>query len=110
MLGHFPILLDCGDFQGGSRYFKFENMWLKSEGLVDKVRQLWGFHHFQGLPSFILARKLKVLKADLRIWNEEVIGNVGRKKKILWEESQVLEISEEERALGDEERLKKPKV
>jgi len=69
-----------------------------------------GLSSLPRLAELHLARKLKVLKADLRIWNEEVFGNVGRKKKILWEESQVLEISEEERALGDEERLKKPKV
>jgi hypothetical protein len=109
-LDHFLILLDCGDFQRGSRYFKFENMWLKFEGLVDRVRQLWDFYHFQGSPTFILARKLKALKVDLRRWNEEVFGNVGRKKKILLEELRVLEIFEEEGALGDKERLKKAKV
>jgi hypothetical protein len=36
---HFPILLDCDDFHRGSRCFKFENMWLKSEGFVDMVKQ-----------------------------------------------------------------------
>lgn len=30
---HFPILLDCGRIQGGKSHFKFENMWLKFEGL-----------------------------------------------------------------------------
>jgi hypothetical protein len=34
-----PILFDFRDFQGGRRYFKFENNWLKSEGFVDKVKQ-----------------------------------------------------------------------
>ena len=33
--GYFPLLLDCGALSGGSKYFKFENMWLKSEGFVD---------------------------------------------------------------------------
>jgi hypothetical protein len=36
---HFLILVDCGDFNGGGRPFKFENMWLKSEGFVDRVKQ-----------------------------------------------------------------------
>jgi hypothetical protein len=82
----FPILLDCSDFQGGSRYFKFENIWLKSKGFVDRVRQWWDSYHFQGLLSFILARKLKALKVDIRRWDEEVFGNVGSKKKIHLEE------------------------
>ncbi|KAF5451980.1 hypothetical protein F2P56_027028, partial [Juglans regia] len=32
---HFPILLDCGGIQGGHRYFKFENMWLKVDRFVE---------------------------------------------------------------------------
>jgi len=64
---HFPILLDCGGIHGGKRSFKFESMWLKAEGFVNKVRQLWTSYHIQVSLSFILARKLKALKADLRV-------------------------------------------
>jgi hypothetical protein len=35
---HFSILLDCGDFIKGSKSFKFENIWLKSEGFVETVK------------------------------------------------------------------------
>ncbi|KAG6643357.1 hypothetical protein CIPAW_09G205800 [Carya illinoinensis] len=35
---HYPIMLDCGGVKVGRRYFKFENMRLKEEGFVDKVR------------------------------------------------------------------------
>jgi hypothetical protein len=38
---HFPLLLECGDSRGGRKYFKFENMWLKYEGFVDKVKSWW---------------------------------------------------------------------
>jgi hypothetical protein len=62
---YFPILLYCGCFQGGKKPFKFENMWLKAEGLVDKVRQ-WSSYQFRSSPSFILASKLNALKADLK--------------------------------------------
>ena len=33
---HFPIFLNCGRIIGGKRPFRFENMWLKAEGFVDK--------------------------------------------------------------------------
>lgn len=33
----FPILLDCGGIRGGRRYFKSENVWLKTEGFVERV-------------------------------------------------------------------------
>jgi hypothetical protein len=65
----------------GSRYFKFENMWLKFEGFVDQVKTWWMSYEFHGLPSYVLASKFKALKADLKKWNEEVFGDVGKKKK-----------------------------
>jgi hypothetical protein len=36
---HFPHLLDCGDVVRDRRYFKFENMWLKYEGFMEKVNR-----------------------------------------------------------------------
>jgi hypothetical protein len=37
---HFPLMLDCGVGCRASRSFKFENMWLQSEGFVQKVK-MW---------------------------------------------------------------------
>ena len=34
---HFPIVLEGGSFKRRSRPCRFENMWLKDEGFVDKV-------------------------------------------------------------------------
>ena len=66
-------------------------MWLKAECFVDRVRWWWLSYRFHGSPSFILAQKLKALKADLKIWNEQVFGNVEihkkkkkKKKKLFW--------------------------
>jgi hypothetical protein len=42
------------------------------------------FLSLSGFLSYILACKLKALKVDLRVWNEEVFGNVERKKKLLF--------------------------
>jgi hypothetical protein len=81
LLDHFPLLLDCGVVVRSSRYFKFENMWLKSEGFVEQVKQWWTSYNFQGSPSFILASKLKALKTDMKKWNEEVFGNIEKQKK-----------------------------
>jgi hypothetical protein len=45
---HFPLMLDCGVGSRGSRYFKFENMWLQSEGFVEQVKTWWGSYNYQG--------------------------------------------------------------
>ncbi|KAG6646425.1 hypothetical protein CIPAW_07G008100 [Carya illinoinensis] len=89
---HWPVLLDCGGIRKGRWPFKFENMWLKSEGFVDRVKQWWSSYQFQGTPSFIFASKLKALKKDLQVWNVESFGNVGEMKK-----AKLLEIQEIER-------------
>jgi hypothetical protein len=103
---HFSILLDCGDAPRGSRSFKFENRWLKAKGFVYKVKQCWDSYLFQRTPNFVLACKLKALKIDLKRWNEEVFGNVERKKKILLEELHVFYVLEEGRVLGVEKMRK----
>ncbi|KAG2684095.1 hypothetical protein I3760_10G062500 [Carya illinoinensis] len=89
---HFPIVLDCGGIPGGRRPFKFENMWLKHEGFVELVGQWWSSYHLQGNPSTVLAEKLKALKKDLKLWNEQIFGDVTlQKKKNLFQELQSLE-------------------
>jgi hypothetical protein len=36
---HFWLMLNCGISNRRSQHFKFENMWLKSEGFVDQVKR-----------------------------------------------------------------------
>ena len=56
--------LKHGGFRWGRCAFKFENMWLKAEGFVERVQQRWNGYCFVGCPRFILAQKLKALKGD----------------------------------------------
>ena len=63
---HFPTVLEGGSFHQGKRLFRFENIWLKDDGFVDRVRSWWESYHFQCATSFVLANKLKVLKNDLK--------------------------------------------
>jgi hypothetical protein len=93
------LLLDCGAPRGRSGYFKFENMWLKSDGFVNQVKTWWMSYEFYGLPSYVLANKLKALKADLKKWNEEVFGDVGKKKNELLEGIRELDLVKECRYL-----------
>ena len=103
---HYPIMLECGDFSRGKRPFRFENMWLKSDGFVDQVKGWWESYHFEGTPSFILARKLRALKLDLKKWNVEVFGNVQNRRQAM-SELNVLDGEAELRPLSSEERAQK---
>lgn len=57
-----------------------------------------------------MAKKLKALKTDFKIWFEDVFGNVEFLKKSLMEELRVLDELEEVRVLVDEEKLRKTLV
>ena len=83
---HFPFVLEGGSFQRGRRPFRFENMWLKDEGFVERVRFWWESYNVLGAPIFFLAYKVKLLKNDLKKWNVEVFGNVENRVKKLWQE------------------------
>jgi hypothetical protein len=96
-------MLDCGVSGRGSRYFKFENMWLKSEGFVEQVRTWWMSYSFQGSLSFLLVHKLRALKTDLKKGNEKVFGNVRKQKEDFFE----LDIIAEGRPFSEYERLRK---
>ena len=54
-------------------------MWLKVEGFVDRVQQRQNGYNFVGLPGFVLAKKLRGLKADFKKWNREVTWLLERK-------------------------------
>ena len=102
---HFPIVLEGGSFQRGSMPFRFENMWFKDEGFVDRDS-----YQVHGAPSFILANKLKLLKNDLKRWNVEVFCLVEVRIKKLWKDLSVLENMEESWGLSAEERVEMGRI
>lgn len=107
---HFSILLDCGSLSRGPGYFKFDNMWLKFGGFLDKVQHWWFSYQFQGSPSFVLACKFKSLKKDTKVWNEQVFGNVEGSRDTLLEELKGLKRVGEERVLSVLEKARKTQV
>ena len=93
--------------QKGRRPFKFENIWLSSDGFVDKVKGWWESYHFEGTPSFILARKLKALKLDLKQWNVEVFGDVLNRRRQAMADLNELDVEAESRPLSTEKAARK---
>ena len=45
---HCPLLVEASGVGRGCCAFKFENMWLKVEGLVERVKQWWEGYSFMG--------------------------------------------------------------
>ena len=70
---------------------------------MDRVHTCWNRHSFVGMPSFVLAKKLKALKEDIVQWNHREFGNVGCQKKQLLEELKTLDTKEGDLGLFDGE-------
>ena len=74
---------------------------------MERVRGWWASYHFQGTPSFILSKKLRALKGDIKTWNRTVFGNVGVLIKEKVDELKVLELAAKGGGLSEEERERK---
>ena len=101
---HCPLLVETSGVGKGRCAFKFENMWLKVEGFVEKVQQWWNSYCLTGSPSFVLAQKLKALKEDLNKWNKEEFGDLAFEKKSLLSELLGLDAKEDILGLSHEEQ------
>lgn len=73
-------MLQSGSWEPTKAYFKFENWWLQTEGFIDRIEEWWKSFTCQGRPDFILAYKLKALKAKLKDWSKTIEGNLVRQK------------------------------
>ena len=82
---HSPLLVEAGGMARGKHSFKFENMWLKLEGFVDKVQGWWSGYSFSGPPSHVLVRKMKALKEDLKHGREMFMVMWASRRIGLWE-------------------------
>ncbi|KAG5543219.1 hypothetical protein RHGRI_016093 [Rhododendron griersonianum] len=102
---HLLILLNSGGIHRGRIPFRFENMWLLSDGFVDRVGIWWNNYSVSGKPSFVLAKKLKLLKEDLRKWNFEVFGLLGNQKAKVVDVIRRVDLEEQVRALTDIEKV-----
>ena len=107
---HFPIRLDCGRIGGGKSPFRFENMWLKAEGFVDRVKGWWASYSFPGSPSHILTSKLKALNMDLKKWNVDEFGNIHFKHQKLLHSLHELETLGEKRVLSEAEKNERTRL
>jgi hypothetical protein len=60
-----------------------------------------------GSSSFVLAKKLRALKGEIKRWNFEEFGNVQARYKAWAEELKLLDRTVEERWLSEEENVRR---
>ena len=77
---------------------------------MGKVKNWRDSYHFYGTPSYRLAIKLKVLKEDLKKWNETKFRNITIKRMNLWNDLNSLDSKEERFSLSADEKLEKERI
>jgi len=85
---HVPILLHVGDVPLVKRPFRLENVWLEVEEFPHLMKTWWDQLHISGSPSYVLAKKLNLLKFKLKDWNrnghlDTSMANLLKKMKLL---------------------------
>ncbi|RVW77097.1 Transposon TX1 uncharacterized 149 kDa protein [Vitis vinifera] len=99
---HFPLLMDGGGLRKGLPCLDLR-MWLKVEGVKDLLKYWWEEGSFSGSPSFILAEKLKFLKAKLKEWNRNTFARVEYRNNLALEQMEYWDAKEKISRLSLEE-------
>ena len=88
----------------------FWKLKLKAEGFQDLMKGWWQEVSIKGTTSYILSRKLKEVKARLRVWNNECFGRLETNKKLALSQVEAFDTMREERnlTLTDMSRDKAP--
>ena len=78
-------------------------MWLKVEGFKDLMKSWWEGDNFSGPSSFILEKKLKVLKSKLKKWSNDIFSRVEFIKDLALDQVEFWDVKEKTSRLSLEE-------
>ena len=103
---HVPILLHVGDIPLVKRPFRSENVWLEVEDFPHLVKTWWDQCHISGSPSYVLAKKLNLLKLKFKDWNN-VFGHLDTRMANLLENVKFLDAKEQQLSLTHDDRVQR---
>ncbi|XP_059654845.1 uncharacterized protein LOC132301624 [Cornus florida] len=100
---HFPLVLDCGEMRSRITPFQFKNIQLRADDFQGYVRNWWEGSMIDSFLSYVLARKLRVLKNEIKRWNKEVFGNLEWRKNRAFAEIAHIDRLEGSSGIGEEQ-------
>jgi len=90
-----------------SKPFRTIDVWLMERSLEDLVKDRWSTYVVQGNGVSKLKDKLKMVKADLKVWNYEVFGHLNTNKERMIKEIEDLDCQDVNGSLDDKGRSKR---
>ncbi|KAJ9557691.1 hypothetical protein OSB04_012305 [Centaurea solstitialis] len=103
---HTPILLSDKVHDFGPKPFKFFDIWLKEETVVDLVKKVWQDNTKSSRPDCIFRDKLKRVKTALKEWRSSGWGDLDKKVNSAKEEVRKWEAKGDVSLLVDSDRDK----
>jgi len=85
---HCAIILKESIVDWGPKLFRCLDVWQRDGRFKDFVHN-WISYEVQGGWIFVFKEKMKNLKADLKIWNKDIFGNVNHVGEDLQKNSKV---------------------
>ena len=88
----------------GPKPFRCLDVWLKDSRFKKFVSSSWSAYKVSGGGIFVFKEKLKKLKADLKVWNRDIFGDVNQASKEIQERLDELDSRDDEDGLVESER------
>ncbi|XP_068486341.1 uncharacterized protein [Phaseolus vulgaris] len=104
---HCALVLKSCIKDWGPKPFRTFDVWLKEPGFTAMVKGKWESYQVEGNSIFALKEKMKLLKADLKVWNRSVFGCVESDKRRIEMEIENLDGEDDIDTLEDEGRLRR---
>lgn len=83
---HYPISFVADNFKNNQSFpFWFEKMWISHPNHEKSITNWWNID-VNGTTMYKVAKKLKNIKVNIKIWNKKVFGDIFDSKKKLKEE------------------------
>ena len=104
---HCALVLKSCTKDWGPKPFRTFDVWLKEPGFTAMIKGKWELYQVEGNSISVLKEKLKLLKADLKVWSRSVFGCVESDKRRIEMEIENLDGEDNIYALEDEGRLRR---
>jgi len=101
---HCAVILKEVLVDWGPKPFRFLDVWMKDSSFKEFVSSSWSAYKVTGGGIFVFKEKLKKLKADLKVWNREVFGDVNQASKEIQKRLDELDSRNDEDGLMESER------
>ena len=101
---HCALMIKCLDKDWGPKPFRSIDAWWLESGFPGMVEEKWRSYEGQGNGIKVLKEKFKLLKADLKIWNKDVFGNLNSTKQSILQVIENLDCQDSHGCLEESQR------